>query len=79
MTTNRKKRALNDLAKAHAAFKEYERGLALAVQIARDQEASWADIGEVLGTTRQAAQQRFGPRIEGYADPTMTRHVHGAK
>jgi hypothetical protein len=31
-----------------------------AVSIARDQGATWTDIGDVLGTTRQAAQQRFG-------------------
>lgn len=26
--------------------------------------ASWAEIGEVLGTSRQAAQQRFGERVQ---------------
>jgi hypothetical protein len=32
-----------------------------AVQQARDAGASWADIGRVLGVTKQAAQQRYGP------------------
>ena len=32
-----------------------------AVTRARDHHATWAAIGQVLGTTRQAAQQRFTP------------------
>jgi hypothetical protein len=28
-----------------------------------DQEFSWAAIGEAMGTTRQAAQQRYGREV----------------
>jgi uncharacterized NAD(P)/FAD-binding protein YdhS len=31
-----------------------------AVREARRAGLSWADVGDLLGTTRQAAQQRFG-------------------
>ena len=31
-----------------------------AVKRARDQGASWAQIGTALGVTKQAARQRFG-------------------
>jgi hypothetical protein len=31
-----------------------------AVRIARAKGATWTEIGDTLGTTRQAAQQRFG-------------------
>jgi hypothetical protein len=34
-----------------------------AVAAARAEGYSWADIGRELGTTRQAAQQRFGHRL----------------
>lgn len=32
------------------------------VASAHDQGASWTDVGDVLGTTRQAAHARFGSR-----------------
>jgi hypothetical protein len=36
----------------------------LLVAQAREAGATWAEVGEYFGTTRQAAQQRFGaPRI----------------
>jgi len=35
-----------------------------AVQVAREQGASWAQIGEVLGMSRQAAWERFKDAIE---------------
>lgn len=34
--------------------------LEAAVQRARDEGATWAQVGEALGVTRQAAWQRFG-------------------
>ena len=30
------------------------------VRLAREQRCTWAEIGEALGTTRQAAWERFG-------------------
>ena len=39
-----------------------EAPLAEAVAEARDQGATWAEVGRVLGVSRQAAQQRFGRR-----------------
>ena len=41
---------------------ETERLLPRAVADARDQECSWAEIGDLLGVTRASAQQRYGPR-----------------
>jgi hypothetical protein len=31
-----------------------------AVKVARERGASWADVGDAFGVSRQAAQQRFG-------------------
>lgn len=42
--------------------------LAAAVTAARDGGATWAEIGTVLGTSRQAAFQRFSPPRAGGAD-----------
>jgi ATP-dependent protease Clp ATPase subunit len=33
------------------------------VQLARSRKLSWAAIGNVLGTTRQSAWERFAPRM----------------
>ena len=38
---------------------EAEAQLAQSVALARDQGCSWAEIGDLLGTTRAAAWQRF--------------------
>ena len=38
---------------------ETERRLPRAVADARDQDCSWAQIGDLLGTTRASAQQRY--------------------
>jgi hypothetical protein len=39
---------------------ETERQLPQSVALARDQDYSWAEIGDLLGVTRAAAWQRFG-------------------
>jgi len=41
-----------------------EDGLRQAVQLARQAGHTWAEIGELLGTTRQAAFQRFGRPLD---------------
>jgi hypothetical protein len=48
-----------------------------AVHQARRAEVSWAAIGEHLGITRQAAQQRFAPDAEA-APVDSVRRIHGA-
>ncbi len=63
-------------------------GRQLAVRSARSTGASWAQIGEALGTTRQSAWEAHNRWIDaqarqheetGYAglDPTETKHVRG--
>lgn len=39
---------------------EANRQLPQSVALAREQEYSWAEIGDLLGVTRAAAWQRFG-------------------
>lgn len=70
MAITTKKQALASLAKDLELVRLYERNLYTGVQIAREQGASWADIGEVLGVTRQAAQERFN-------DVRVERKLHG--
>jgi hypothetical protein len=51
---------LGRLIDAAQAVADAERDLASAAHAARDAGASWAQIGDALGLTRQAAQQRWG-------------------
>ncbi len=44
---------------AQQALNQAEQTLSVAVTRARQNRASWADIGTQLGISRQAAQQRF--------------------
>lgn len=55
---------LHALSVALAAVREAEGRLREAVDAARDAGHTWAEIGDVLGTTRQAAFQRFGRPID---------------
>lgn len=49
------------------------------VHQARRAEVSWAAIGEHLGITRQAAQQRFAPEVEEEVAPAGSiRRIYGA-
>jgi hypothetical protein len=43
---------------------EIDRRLPKAVALARDQKYSWAEIGDLVGTTRAAAWQRFAHRCK---------------
>jgi len=52
--------ALKDVAYVNEQIDHYRHQLGLTVKIAREQGASWAEIGDVLGVSRQAAQERFG-------------------
>jgi hypothetical protein len=53
---------LGRLIDAANAAADAERQLADAAHAARDAGASWAQVGDALGLTRQAAQQRWGQR-----------------
>jgi hypothetical protein len=54
---------------AQSAHGTTQKVLADAVRAARDAEHSWSAIGEVLGMSKQAAQQRFGGAgVTGNAD-----------
>lgn len=52
------------LQQALAAVRDAETRLRAAVDTARDAGHTWSEIGDVLGTTRQAAFQRFGHPID---------------
>lgn len=50
------------VAAASAAFDKAREALHRAVREALDDGATWSEVGEVLGVSRQAAFQRFGPK-----------------
>jgi len=52
--------ALRDVASAFARLADGERALAAAVRTAREDGHSWAAIGAMLGTSGEAARQRYG-------------------
>lgn len=53
-----------------------EETLRLAVWVARDHGASWADVGAGLGISKQAAQQRFGSTRERNSASRSGKVVH---
>lgn len=55
--------AINLLRQAVAEQSAAERLLLDAVRIARESGMSWASIGTFLGTTGEAARQRYGIRV----------------
>ncbi|MGH3228788.1 MAG: DUF3887 domain-containing protein [Streptosporangiaceae bacterium] len=52
-----------------------EAAMAAAVDRARGAGQSWRDIGEALGTTRQAAFQRFGRPVDPRTGHPMSRDI----
>lgn len=58
-TTGQHPPALRQLRAAEQAVQQARAELAAAVARARRHGHSWGEIGTTLGTTRQAAQQRF--------------------
>ena len=56
-------RVLRDIAHAFSHVAEAERELADAVSVARAEGHSWAAIGTVLGTSGEAARQRYGKPV----------------
>ena len=70
--------ALEALAAARELSGATDAALRTAVDRARAAGQSWSRIGDVLGTTRQAAFQRFGrPDLPG--DPQPERGLGGAQ
>jgi hypothetical protein len=65
---------------ADIAHKESGYLLEDAVHQAKRMNHSWASIGDVLGISRQAAQQRFNPNTANVSgqDETATRRITGA-
>ena len=68
MTPPEKARHLQRVAGAAAAFEAARAALHQAVHAALDHGASWSEIGGVLGVSRQAAFQRFGPKQGNHHD-----------
>ena len=62
MTSPERTRRLEVVADASTAFETARVALHDAVRAALDDGATWLDIGDVLGVSRQAAFQRFGPK-----------------
>jgi hypothetical protein len=58
----REARALRDVAQAFARVAASEQDLAATVAVARAEGHSWAAIGAMLGTSGEAARQRYGTR-----------------
>ncbi len=52
--------SLAELAAAAAAFQEARRSIEAAVDGARSAGASWSEVGQAIGMSRQGAFQRFG-------------------
>jgi hypothetical protein len=57
--------SLRAIADAFASLAASERALATAVDAARAQDHSWAAIGAMLGTSGEAARQRYGTSRHG--------------
>ena len=62
MTFSDKADVLSMVATASTAFEAARVALHEAVRAALDDGATWSEIGDVLGVSRQAAFQRFGPK-----------------
>jgi Protein of unknown function (DUF3887) len=60
MLSGRSAGALEAISVAQSIVRGAEEGLAMAVRQARDAGHTWAEVGQRLGTSRQAAFQRFG-------------------
>jgi hypothetical protein len=56
-------RALRDVAQAFSRVAGSEQELADAVSVARVEGHSWAAIGAMLGTSGEAARQRYGKAV----------------
>jgi Protein of unknown function (DUF3887) len=69
---------LGAVRQALVALREAETRLRTCVEVARESGRTWAEIGDVLGTTRQAAFQRFGRPIDPRTGEPMDAVLPGA-
>lgn len=53
-------RLLSNLKLYDGAFEQLDRSMQDIVDLLRERDVSWAQIGETLGVSRQAAWKRFG-------------------
>jgi hypothetical protein len=70
--------ALAAIGQAQARARSAEEELAMSVVQARESGHTWAEIGQVLGTSRQAAFQRFGRPADPRTGQPMAPVVPGA-
>lgn len=61
---------LDSVVAARETARSAEKALRDAVEQARDAGHTWQEIGEILGTSRQAAFQRFGRPVEPRTEAT---------
>jgi hypothetical protein len=66
---------LDAIALVQGAARAVDDGMQRAVQRARQAGHTWAEVGQVLGTTRQAAFQRFGRPADSPAGLPPARPV----
>lgn len=69
---------LGEVGAAHRQVLEAQDLLRAAVERARAEGHTWQEIGEVVGTTRQAAFQRFGKAVDPRTGQVMTPGVPDA-
>ncbi|MCP5026337.1 MAG: hypothetical protein GY929_08640 [Actinomycetia bacterium] len=50
--------------RARVAIADAEHQMTVAVAAARDDKATWEEVGDALGVSKQAASQKYGPRLE---------------
>lgn len=61
---------IDDLAGLIALRQLVEHAITTAIGGLREAGVTWEEIGEVVGTTRQAALMRYGPRLGSSIEPT---------
>ena len=71
--------ALAAITRAQDRARSAEEELAMSVAQARESGHTWAEIGQVLGTSRQAAFQRFGRPADPRTGQPMAPLVPGAR
>lgn len=66
---------LDAIAFIQGAMSEIGEGMQAAMRRAREAGSTWAEVGQVLGITRQAAFQRFGRPVDPRTGQPMARSV----